>query len=226
MPMARGSHPLFARVWARASVALERGVARHRHELLAGLSGRVIEIGAGTGLSFAHYPDAVTSVVAVEPEGHLRRLAQRAAERAPVPIEVVDGVAERLPADDHSCDAVVTSLVLCSIPDPDAALTEILRVLRPGGQLRFFEHVRATSTAAYRVQRLLDATVWPVLAGGCHTARDTTAAIEHAGFITERLTRLRYADTRIPFPISPQILGTATHPPTAADTAACAVPKL
>lgn len=215
--MARGGHPLFARVWARASVTLERGVARHRHELLAGLSGRVIEIGAGNGLGFAHYPEGVTGIVAVEPEGHLRRLAERAAERASVPIEVVDGVAERLPADDRSCDAAVTSLVLCSVPDQGAALAEIVRVLRPGGQLRFFEHVRATSALAYRVQRSLDATVWPVLAGGCHTARDTTAAIEHAGFVTERLTRLRYADTGISFPASPQILGTATRPPTTAN---------
>jgi ubiquinone/menaquinone biosynthesis C-methylase UbiE len=210
--MARGSHPLFARVWARTSVAMERGVARHRRDLLTGLSGRVIEVGAGNGLNFAHYPDGVTSVLAVEPETHLRRIAQQAAGRASVPIEVVDGLAERLPADDGSCDAVVTSLVLCSVPDPDTALAEMLRVLRPGGQLRFFEHVRADSAVAYRVQRLLDATIWPVLGGGCHASRDTVARIERAGFVTEGVARLGYADTRIPFPAAPQILGTATRP--------------
>ncbi|MGI8329756.1 class I SAM-dependent methyltransferase [Actinomadura scrupuli] len=210
--MARDAHPLFARYYARASLTMERGIAGHRRTLLAGLSGRVIEVGAGNGLNFAHYPPEVTGVLAVEPEPHLRRIARENAEHAPVPVEVVDGTAGHLPVDDQSCDAAIASLVLCTVPDPGQALAEVWRVLKPGGQLRFFEHVRSPSTALHRIQRLLDATVWPTLGGGCHTGRDTEAAITNAGFVIERLDRLSSAATQIPFPASPQILGIAVRP--------------
>jgi ubiquinone/menaquinone biosynthesis C-methylase UbiE len=210
--MAAESHPLFARFYAWASTALEQGVAEHRRRLLAGLSGRVLEVGAGNGLNFAHYPPEVTGVTAVEPEGHLREIARDNARRAPVRVEVVNGVAERLPAEDQSYDAAVTSLVMCSVPDVDAALAEILRVIKPGGELRFFEHVRARSPMLGRAQRLLDATVWPILAGGCHAGRDTATAIARAGFVVERLDTLHFRQTRIPFPVAPQILGVATTP--------------
>jgi ubiquinone/menaquinone biosynthesis C-methylase UbiE len=216
MPMARGAHPLFARYYARTSLTMERGIAGHRRTLLEGLSGRVIEVGAGNGLNFAHYPPGVTSVLAVEPEPLLRRIAQENAGHARVPVEVVDGTAEHLPVDDQSCDAAVTSLVLCTVPDPGKALAEVLRVIEPGGQLRFFEHVRSRSTARHRIQRLLDATVWPAFGGGCHTGRDTEAAITEAGFVIERLDRLSSAATSIPFPASPQILGIAVRPRPAA----------
>jgi ubiquinone/menaquinone biosynthesis C-methylase UbiE len=205
-------HPLFARYYARVSPLMERGVAVHRPTLLAGLSGRVIEVGAGTGVNFAHYPGEVTAVLAVEPEAHLRRLAQAAAAQAPVPIEVVDGFADRLPAADQSCDAAVVSLVLCTVPDPAAALAEIFRVLRPGAPLRFFEHVRAETPARRRLQRIADAMLWPLLVGGCHTGRDTATTIQKAGFVIERLDRLGRADTGLPFPTAPQILGTAIRP--------------
>lgn len=209
--MGRGGHPLFARYYARASPRIERGVSRFRTELLSGLTGRVIEIGAGTGPGFAHYGGEVTSVLAVEPEPHLRRLAGEAARRATVAVQVVDGVAARLPAGDGSCDAAVVSLVLCTVPDQAAALTEIARVLRPGGRLCFFEHVRAPSPWAHRAQRVLDATVWPLVSGGCHTGRDTETAIRAAGFCIDHLVRLGFADTHLPFPASTQILGTATR---------------
>jgi ubiquinone/menaquinone biosynthesis C-methylase UbiE len=127
-----------------------------------------------------------------------------------VPIEVVDGTADQLPAGEGTFDAAIASLVLCSVPDVPAALAEIRRVLRPGGQLRFFEHVRADTAGLARVQRVLDATVWPTFAGGCHPDRDTRAAIEAAGFTIERIDRLRVPDTRIPMPASPHILGIAT----------------
>ena len=182
---------------------------QRRQTLLTGLSGTVIEIGAGDGLNFPHYPPTVTRVLAVEPEPHLRRLARDAANRAPVPVEVVDGVAERIPCTDGIADAVVVSLVLCSVPDQAAALREIHRVLKPGGQLRFLEHVRADTPGLARVQRVLDATIWPRLAGGCHTGRDTAAAIERAGFTINRLDRYLFPTARTP--VSFHILGTATR---------------
>lgn len=116
---------------------MEPELATHRRSLLAGLSGQVLELGAGNGLNFAHYPVEVTRVLAVEPEPHLRALAIDSAAKAAVPVEVVDGVADRLPAGESSIDAAVASLVLCSVPDQASALDEIRRVLRPGGQLRF-----------------------------------------------------------------------------------------
>ncbi|GAA0343748.1 methyltransferase domain-containing protein [Actinoallomurus spadix] len=203
-------HPLFARLYARACPLLDRRLAAYRRALLDGLSGRVIEIGVGTGANFTHYPHQVEAVLAVEPEPYLRRLAQAAAARTPVPIDVTGGSADRLPAADASCDAAVTCLVLCTVPDPAAALAEIARVLRPGGRLRFLEHVHAETPARRRVQRVLDVTLWPRLSGGCHTGRDTAAAIERAGFTIERLDRLGSGETGIPFPAAPQILGTAT----------------
>ncbi|MEO3781782.1 class I SAM-dependent methyltransferase [Actinocorallia sp. B10E7] len=205
-------HPLFARFYARTSLAMERGLATHRRTLLEGLSGRVIEVGAGNGLNFAHYPATVTEVLAVEPEPHLRALARGNAEHAPVPTEVVDGVADRLPAEDSSCEAAVASLVLCSVPDQAKALAEMLRVVRPGGQLRFFEHVQAASPGRRRIQKALDATVFPFFGGGCHCGRDTAAAIERAGFVIERIDRLGTAETQMPFPVAPQILGVASRP--------------
>jgi ubiquinone/menaquinone biosynthesis C-methylase UbiE len=203
-------HPVFARLYPVMGRAMDRGgIAERRQALLAGITGNVVEVGAGDGLDFAHYPPTVTHVLAVEPEPRLRQLAHAAAERATVPVEVVDGLAEHLPAEDHTADAVVVSLVLCSVRDQDAALGEIHRVLKPGGQLRFLEHVRADTPGLARAQRVLDATIWPRLAGGCHTGRDTAAAIERSGFAIERLDRFLFPDARTPS--SFHILGTAVR---------------
>lgn len=207
------SHPIFARLYARASPRLERaGYGERRRQLLAGLTGRVIEVGAGNGMNFAHYPSEVTGVLAVEPEPHLRELAGAQAGAAPVPVDVVAGTADQLPAADGEFDVAVASLVLCSVPDAPKALAEIWRVLRPGGQLRFFEHVRADTKGLARTQRLLDATVWPIFVGGCHPDRDTRAAIEAAGFTIEQIDRFRFPESRIPAPTSPHVLGVATKP--------------
>ena len=210
----RIKHPVFARIYAKcAGPALDRaGIGEHRDRLLAGLSGAVVEVGAGNGLNFPHYPGTVARVVAVEPEPNLRALAEKAARSAPVPVEVVEGRAEVLPFPDASFDAAVACLVLCSVADQGAALREISRVLRPGGTLRFFEHVQADGAVLRGVQRALDATVWPLAAGGCHTARDTGAALIEAGFTITELDRFEFPESRIPMPIQTHILGRANRP--------------
>ncbi|MEU4351058.1 class I SAM-dependent methyltransferase [Streptomyces sp. NPDC023838] len=207
-------HPLFARFYGRFSETTDQkaGVTAHRRELLAGLSGRVIEIGAGNGLNFPHYPGGVSEVVAIEPERGLRALAVRAALRADVPVDVVPGAAEALPVKSEAFDAAVVSLVLCSVRDVDRSLAEIRRVLRPGGELRFYEHVRAEGRALAAVQRAVDRTLWPLLLGGCHTSRDPVAAIEAAGFEMVGFRRLRVPEKGPRHPASPHVLGTARRP--------------
>jgi ubiquinone/menaquinone biosynthesis C-methylase UbiE len=139
-------HPFFARIYLRmVSGRKAKGEDEYRLRMLAGLSGRVIEVGAGNGLNFPCYPETVEHVLAVEPEPLLRGAATKSAADAPVPVEVVDGVSGRLPAEDESMDAGVASLVLCSVPDQARPLAEFRRVIRPGGELRFYEHVVAIS---------------------------------------------------------------------------------
>jgi ubiquinone/menaquinone biosynthesis C-methylase UbiE len=203
-------HPLFARCYARVGHLMDAEIGDHRRRLLAGLTGRVLEVGAGNGLNFPHYPATVTEVLAMEPELYLRRLAQAASRQAPVPIRVVDGTAEALPADDATFDAVVASLVLCTVADPDQALAEIRRVLRPSGRLRFYEHVRATDPRLARWQDRLERP-WGWLVGGCHPNRDTVAAIGAAGL---RLVRLdRFDLPSIPPLARPHALGVAERGP-------------
>jgi ubiquinone/menaquinone biosynthesis C-methylase UbiE len=204
-------HPLFARLYARLSAQAEdKGQAEHRRELLSGLEGRAIEVGAGHGLNFPYYPETVTEVVAVEPESHLRRMASKAAEEARVPVVVVDGVAGSIPAGDGEFDAAVACLVLCSVPDPARALAEFHRVLRPGGELRFYEHVLADTPALARAQRIGDRTrAWPLVAGGCHASRDTARTMEMAGFTIERCKRFPFRAELVEFLATPKILGVA-----------------
>lgn len=203
-------HPIFARVYLRIGAAAEKaGAAEHREEMLAGLSGRVIEPGAGQGINFRHYPDTVTEVVAVEPEPLLREHARRAAAQSHVPVTVIDGHSTSLPVESASFDAVVASLMLCSVPDQVAALTEFRRVLRPGGELRFYEHVRSDSPGVARWQRRLDAWLWPRLAGGCHCSRDTAAAISAAGFEIEAIRRFEFRPAAVAVLTAPHIVGRA-----------------
>lgn len=208
----RVHHPIFARLYARMAAAAEaKGAAQHRAEMLDGLEGRVVEVGAGTGLNFSHYPPTVTEVVAVEPEAHLRRLASAAATEAKVPVTVVDGTAESLPVEDGSCDAAVCSLVLCSVPDQSRALAEVRRVLRPGGELRFYEHVLDASPRFARFQRIVDV-VHPYVGGGCHVTRDTERSIAAAGFDITRIRRFRFAPEPLTKQAAPKIVGTARLP--------------
>ncbi len=179
--------PLFARAFHQVARLMEPEIAGHRDELLTGLGGRVVELGAGNGTSFAHYPRSVEQLVAIELEPYLRDKATLAAARAPVAVRVAEGLADALPLADASVDAAVCSLVLCSVPDQLLALRELRRVLRSGGELRFLEHVRAADPRKARLQRGLDRSgVWQLLAGGCHCARDTLAAIQAGGFRLER----------------------------------------
>jgi ubiquinone/menaquinone biosynthesis C-methylase UbiE len=201
-------HPLFARIYMGMSRKRHETEDEHRRKLLEGLSGQVIEVGAGNGLNFSLYPHTVERVLAVEPEPLLRKAATEEAKKAPVQIEVLDGVASVLPVGDASQDAVITSLVLCSVPDQAVALAEIRRVLKADGQLRFYEHVVAHKPFPARLQRLADASFWPRVAGGCHMARDTGAAIERAGFQIERSERFPFTPGA-PVPSSPHILGVA-----------------
>ncbi len=186
-------HPVFARFFDRLSRSMEKEVGRYRDELLAGLSGRVVEVGSGNGMNFAHYPTTVDEVVAVEPEPYLRAKAIEAAASAPVPVRVQPGLADHLELPEASVEAIVTSLVLCTVPDLAAALHELRRVLKPAGELRFLEHVRGDDPVKSRVQRGMDRCgLWPLVAGGCHCSRDTLGAIREAGFSVESVRELSF----------------------------------
>jgi SAM-dependent methyltransferase len=210
LPARDVKHPLFARGYAwLAKKEDAAGNVDNRRELLAGLHGRVIEVGSGIGSNFAHYPATVTEVVAVEPEPYLRQKSEQAAAHAPVPVRVVEGVADDLPVENGTVDAGVVSLVLCSVPDPEAALAELHRKIKPGGELRFYEHVISNRESRRRVQRVLDRTIWPRFAGGCHLTRDTRAAIDRAGFIVQRSRRFPFPPGKLGIP---HILGSARRP--------------
>jgi ubiquinone/menaquinone biosynthesis C-methylase UbiE len=178
------------RAWPRVFAAIydpflwigERaGMRRHRHDLLAQARGRTFEIGSGTGLNLAHYPDHLDNLVLAEPDPSMRKRLQTAVRRSEHEAQVIDAAAEELPFADASIDTVVSTLVLCTVDAPDLALQEIRRVLRPDGQLLFIEHVRSDSPRLARWQDRL-ARPWQRFAEGCRCNRATVELIDASGF--------------------------------------------
>jgi len=211
MPEKTLDHPFFARMWTVMSAHETPLLRRLRGENLAGLSGRVLEVGAGTGTNFAYYPETVDEVVALEPETRLAPTAREAAAGVSVPVTVIESTIETMPAAEPF-DAVVCSLVLCSVDDPDAVLRQLNSVLKPGGELRYFEHV---ASAGWRggLQRLADFTVWPRIAGNCHTHRHTERSISNAGFTVETARHQSTFPAWVPLPVSEIALGRAIKNP-------------
>lgn len=201
------AHPIFARVWDHVVRLGGRTERENRRELVRGLGGRVLEIGAGTGLNLSLY-DGHVRVVAVEPEPTMVRTAAGRARRARASTAVLRGVAERLPFPEETFDAVVACYVLCSVADPSRALAELRRVLRPGGEIRVYEHVRSTGPWAARMQDLITP-VWHRCGCNCHPNRDTVAALRDAGFEVE----VRPASYGPPTPVRPHVLGVARPGP-------------
>ncbi|WP_370330319.1 class I SAM-dependent methyltransferase [Mycolicibacterium hippocampi] len=203
-------NPFFARLWTAMSAREPESLRRLRRENLAGLSGRVLEVGAGTGTNFEFYPDTVTEVVAVEPERRLAVLAERAASTAPIPVTVETETVEKY-LGGGQFDAVVCSLVLCSVDDPEQVLGQLFSVLRPGGQLRYLEHVAGTGARA-RLQKFADATFWPRLLGNCHTHRHTESTIVGAGFQVTGARRDWTFPAWVPVPVAEFAIGVAVKP--------------
>jgi ubiquinone/menaquinone biosynthesis C-methylase UbiE len=173
---------VFARVYDTAFVLAERsGLRDVRKGLVSQAKGRVVEIGAGTGLNLEHYSGEISDLVLTEPDAHMAAKLRQRAKALSLDTSVLEAPAERLPLDDASADTVVSTLVLCTVKNPSLALAEIARVLRPSGTLLFAEHVRSASPRAARWQDRLN-TPWSWYACGCQCNRDTVSAIEAAQF--------------------------------------------
>ncbi len=185
------------------------GLQRWRAEVMAGLAGRVVEIGFGSGLNVEHYPPEVEEVLAVEPAAVARRLAAKRIEVGRVPVHHIGLDGQAIPLDDASCDAALSTFTLCTVRDPAKALSELRRVLRPGGRFHFLEHGLSPDASVARWQHRLDP--WQCrLVDGCHLTRDAPTLVAHAGFLIER-SEQRYA--KGPKPWSWFTLGVAAKPP-------------
>ncbi len=186
----RGSR-INAAIWDK----IGGGSKKHRIDIAGGARGRVLEIGAGTGFNLRYYGTEVESVVATEPSVYMLRRAERRAKGVAVPVELKPAPAEELPFEDASFDTVVSTLVMCSVKDPAKALSEIRRVLKPGGEFRFYEHVRASNRAVGFVQSAIITPVTRRL-DGCHHNRETARYIEEAGFGIKRLDKINFMEIR------------------------------
>lgn len=177
-----------------------------RLRLVSDLTGRVLEIGTGDGKKITCFPSTVDELVIVESDPFLRAAAGLAAQKAAIPVEVVEGEITRLPVPDASFDAVVASLVLCCSPSVARTLSEVRRILRPGGELRFYEHQRSGNHMISLCQSLLSP-LWSRVLGGCRPASDALAAIRQAGFVIETVEPVVFRGVG-------HVLGTAKVPVT------------
>ncbi|HEX7058964.1 MAG TPA: class I SAM-dependent methyltransferase [Solirubrobacterales bacterium] len=206
---------IYDATWGRGFAALydrglkateEAGLREMRRELLAEARGRTIDLGAGTGANIGLFPDAVTELVLAEPDPHMaKRLRQKLPELGE-DAEIVEASAQQLPFEDASFDTAVFTLVLCTVPDPAAALTETARVLKPGGRMLFIEHVRAEDAGLAHWQDRLEKP-WRFLADGCHCNRDTVATIEASPLTVERVEHGQLPKS--PPLVKPLVRGTA-----------------
>jgi ubiquinone/menaquinone biosynthesis C-methylase UbiE len=200
---------VYARYYDRFMDRIDRaGAAEHRRRLVEETGGDILEIGAGTGKNLPFY-GAAERVIALEPDPAMRARARQTARDVRIPVEVVEGDAMALPFPDASFDTVVFSLVLCTVPDLEQALTEAHRVLRPGGKLRFYEHVRAADPRVARWQDRLERP-WGWVGRDCHPNRDTTSAVAAAGFIVLSLEEFDFPV--MPVIVRPHVIGIAGRP--------------
>lgn len=200
----------FAALYDRAFEATEEaGLREMRREALSTAQGRTIDLGAGTGANLDLYPEAVTDLVLAEPDPHmLKQLRVKAGEKG-IAAEVSDASAEDLPFPDASFDTAIFTLVLCTVPNPERALAETARVLKPGGKLLFLEHVRAEDAGLARWQDRLEKP-WRFLGDGCHCNRDTVANIEASPFTVEQVESGKLP--KAPPIVRPLVRGQATRP--------------
>ena len=197
-------HKWFAAVYDRIMASAERGFMKHvRKELAGGASGRVLEIGAGTGANFAYYPEGL-EVIATEPDPYMMRKAEVRAANVKATIELKEASTAKLPFEDASFDTVVGTLVMCSVDDQAEALAEVRRVLKPTGEYRFFEHVRYENPIGGLSQTLI-APFWGWVGAGCHPNRRTVEAIREAGFEVTRVA------VSMPTPPVPPMIFTRPH---------------
>lgn len=186
---------IYDETWGRAFSAMydrglkgteDAGLREMRGETLSAARGRTIDLGAGTGANLDLYPDAVTDLVLAEPDPHMAKRLREKLAGSPHKAELVEASAEELPFEESSFDTAVFTLVLCTVPDPRAALAETARILKPGGKLLFIEHVRAKDAALARWQDRLERP-WRFIGDGCHCNRDTVATIEASPLTIEQV---------------------------------------
>ncbi len=210
---------IYDATWGRGFAALydravkgteEAGLREMRREVLAGARGRTIDVGAGTGANLGLFPPAVTELVLAEPDPHMTKKLRHKLAESGRSAGLVEAPAESLPFEDSSFDTAVLTLVLCTVPDPAAALAEVSRVLRPGGRMLFVEHVRSDDPGLARWQDRLEKP-WRFLGDGCHPNRDTVATIEASPLTMEQVEHDRLP--KAPPLVRPLVHGSAVLTP-------------